>query len=676
MPLTNAAPWAGTQTPTTLPQQAVTARRPWSAEEDAYLRAAWGSHLPSEIAAHLGRSISAVRERRKRLRIRDHSPGFTLPTLQRLTGIDRRQLGALIERGWLRVHRRPRQNAAAIVHIPPAAFAALLRTHPEVYDYAHAAHATRVALGLHDLPPPPRFKQIICRSNARNSRRMGTCAQSGGTAFFAALYDRAPHCPRCGCKTTHLSETGVFTNEDLTERACIDAVAGKLGLRWDGACLRSKTGEPVVDADLLRYVFDMRQAPHRAVRSFRRLLKKGLRLPPTKPLHKAQLLADPFGISLRKDQAKAFEALVRTGSALVCSPPALGKSTLALYAMGRIGGRNVLFVPTATVAEVWLAALRAFAPQLHVRRRWKPHAHVQVIVYDRSGREHLQIDIYNYRTTQRFEDVHYRLAVFDECHFLPGNRAHTLLFRLAADHRLALTASPWREDGREDIISVLSPNRVGENWDAYRARRLIPDVRVRVIVVDAVEQKFALLPKLARQGRTLIYVEKVADGERVSRLLGVPFISGASRNRLQTIAENRIVAISRVGDCGASIKDVRHVIEVSFLYGARAQSIQRHGRLFHSADAVAHTVLMTREELARHFKRLSALEQRGCSIAIERATPDPAAVQAMPRAVAHATWCDMLRCAGAARPANLHGTAAAVSWFGHRTDSSDRSRTR
>lgn len=76
--------------------------------------------------------------------------------------------------------------------------------------------------------------------------------------------------------------------------------------------------------------------------------------------------------------------------------------------------------------------------------------------------------------------------------------------------------------------------------------------------------------------------------------------------------------MSRVGDEGVSLPDIRRVIEVDFLFGSRRQEAQRLGRLFHGTQPGEHIILMTERELVDHEKRLYAIYDKGWNINIVR----------------------------------------------------------
>ena len=72
--------------------------------------------------------------------------------------------------------------------------------------------------------------------------------------------------------------------------------------------------------------------------------------------------------------------------------------------------------------------------------------------------------------------------------------------------------------------------------------------------------------------------------------------------------------MSRVGDEGISLPDIRRVIEVDFLYGSRRQEVQRKGSLFRGKDPGEHVILMTERELQDYEKRLYSIYEKGWHI--------------------------------------------------------------
>lgn len=82
------------------------------------------------------------------------------------------------------------------------------------------------------------------------------------------------------------------------------------------------------------------------------------------------------------------------------------------------------------------------------------------------------------------------------------------------------------------------------------------------------------------------------------------------------MSENTISVVSRVADEGVSIEDLQRIIEVDFLYGSRAQSTQRTGRLMHSQKAEKHDIIMTFKEFESYGKRIYVLQEKGFHVKI------------------------------------------------------------
>jgi superfamily II DNA or RNA helicase len=115
--------------------------------------------------------------------------------------------------------------------------------------------------------------------------------------------------------------------------------------------------------------------------------------------------------------------------------------------------------------------------------------------------------------------------------------------------------------------------------------------------------------------KTLVFVELVASGEKISRNFGLPFVYGNTKDRLETIEKSLVTVVSRVGDEGISIKDLERTVEVEFLGGSRRQEAQRAYRLLHSVKPeISHTVIMTIAELDQFGKRFLALEEKGFQV--------------------------------------------------------------
>ena len=88
----------------------------------------------------------------------------------------------------------------------------------------------------------------------------------------------------------------------------------------------------------------------------------------------------------------------------------------------------------------------------------------------------------------------FKLLIFDECHHFPANTYSRLAF-LDADYRLGLSGSPYREDGRSELIYVLSGHPYGSDWD-----RLFEEgwVKRPEIILHVTSLKISFLQSLLR----------------------------------------------------------------------------------------------------------------------------------------------------------------------------------
>jgi len=179
------------------------------------------------------------------------------------------------------------------------------------------------------------------------------------------------------------------------------------------------------------------------------------------------------------------------------------------------------------------------------------------------------------------------------------------------------SASPYREDGRHSYIFALTGFPIGLNWQDLMKLLGKKYHDINVYIFDTMEQKIRFATNLvAKDTKTLLFVDKIEIGERLANILGVPFIHGATKNRIEIAKESKVFIASRVMELGISIKDLEHIIEVDFLFGSKREEIQRTGRLFHSKskETKKHDILMTREEFEAYGKRLHGLVEKGFKI--------------------------------------------------------------
>lgn len=297
-------------------------------------------------------------------------------------------------------------------------------------------------------------------------------------------------------------------------------------------------------------------------------------------------------LKLRPYQKYAYDEFMNKGAVGVFHPTGAGKSIIALAVMDVVKGPKLLVVPTVTLVEQWNYYIERYVP--HVKDE------IKITTYQ------------GYRNA----DEEYSVVFYDECQRLPADTFSRLAV-IKTKYRMGLSATPHREDGRESYIFALTGFPIGLNWQEYMdtvGKKYHP---IRVHVVKSITGKMGKLNALVdMKKKTLIFCDTIDLGKRIASELGIPYIYGQSTNRLNEIETNKVVAISRVGDMGISIKGLQRIIEVDFLFGSRQQELQRTGRLMHSEDAERHDIIMTESEMQSYGKRLFALTEKGFTVKV------------------------------------------------------------
>lgn len=312
----------------------------------------------------------------------------------------------------------------------------------------------------------------------------------------------------------------------------------------------------------------------------------------------------PANIELRPYQERAWEMFKQYGQIGVFWPPRGGKTFIAMYAGERIAGEKLVIVPSATLETQWTDRINQYC--------------------DRP--DEWDIRTYQYLTTNNNMQGYQgrnapALTVYDEVHVLPAN-TYAKLSTLDTTFRIGTSATPYREDQRTDAVFALCGVPIGVEWQELMEHTDIEYPDVDVFLYASQDEKRRDLEDLALRdiGKTLVFVERIDAGKELEKLLDVPFIYGETpkENRLDIIANNRVVIASRVADEGISIADLDRVIEYQFHGSSRRQELQRAGRVMHGAGVGHHIVQMTDEEYNKFSRRLYSLEEKGIDIRLER----------------------------------------------------------
>jgi DNA excision repair protein ERCC-3 len=317
------------------------------------------------------------------------------------------------------------------------------------------------------------------------------------------------------------------------------------------------------------------------------------------PIAKADLQERHCNFKLRPYQARDFEKFLKYGAVGVFYPAGQGKTVFSLEAMSRLKGRKLVLVPTATLKEQWLDHL-------------KENTKLDSTEYE--------VEVYHKSHIAKLMRENWVLVVYDEMHRLPAN-TYLELATLRTKYRLNLTQTPWREDGRIDLIWALSGYPLGVDWNYFIEHGLIVQPKITVYIERDMNGKRDRLDELLTDHRkTIIFCDSLELGDRLAKRFLIPFVSGTTpaAERLPIIKDSNQIIVSRVGDLGISIKNLERVIEFDFLFGSRTQELQRLGRLFHADYKGVHAILMTVEEYQAYRKRLFSIYEKGFKVEIER----------------------------------------------------------
>ena len=297
-------------------------------------------------------------------------------------------------------------------------------------------------------------------------------------------------------------------------------------------------------------------------------------------------------IKLRPYQKEAWEEFLKTGACGIFWPFGAGKSYFGIYALARIKGRKLVVVPNLSLKEQWIERIQSLIPEY----------------------QH-EIDVETYHAYHKVRDKEYVLIEYDEVQHLPAN-TFVRLATIRTKYRLGFSGSPYREDGRENYIIALTGFPIGMAWEHLIKTRVVKEPTFRVYILKTQKDKMHKLEELLQlPQKTIIFCDWIKLGEQISKKFNIPFVYGATKDRLDIIRKSNTCVVSRVGDEGLSFPDLERVIEVAFLRGSRMQESQRFGRLMHSShEEPEHIILMTEKEFEAYQKRLYAITERGFRI--------------------------------------------------------------
>ncbi|MFB6300392.1 MAG: DEAD/DEAH box helicase [Halobacteriales archaeon] len=355
-------------------------------------------------------------------------------------------------------------------------------------------------------------------------------------------------------------------------------------------------------------------------------------------------------LQLRDYQRSWIDRFLEAGSGVFVGPPGSGKTIAALGALEAIGGETLILVPSRELATQWRDQLLehttidpADIGEYHGGQ--KAVRPVTIATYQTAGMD---------RHRQLFDQREWGLIIYDEVHHVPS-----AVFRrsteLQTKARLGLSATPIREDDKEEDIFTLIGPPIGTDWDALFEAGFVmePEVEIRYVdwssetarneyvSADGHERRQLAATNPAKLDetrrlledhagmKTLVFVDYLDQGERFADALDIPFISGEMRHsrRERLLAQFRegtirTLIISRVGDEGIDLPDADMAIVASGLGGSRRQGAQRAGRTMRPASHAKLYVLATRGTTDEEFARRQMQHLSGKGIRVRESAAD------------------------------------------------------
>ena len=366
--------------------------------------------------------------------------------------------------------------------------------------------------------------------------------------------------------------------------------------------------------------------------------------------------------SPRNYQSDAVNALLGdgkngTGYGTIVLPCGSGKTVAGILAMAALNTRTLILCPNVTAVHQWIRELldKTYLTENEIgeysgeKKDMKP---VTVCTYQIvTWRPDTDSD---YPRFSLFRDGGWGFIIYDEVHMLPAP-----VFRITAElqaiHRLGLTATLVREDGREDeVFSLVGPKRYDTPWSDLEAQGYIAKAychEVRLPLPEEKEIEYAIAKKREKyriaalnplkmdaarkiiakhQGESILiigqYLEQLDDFQKA---FGYPIITGStpSKKRDELYAEFRegkvkVLIVSKVANSAIDLPDASVAIQVSGTFGSRQEEAQRLGRILRPKERDSHfytliTEYTEEEEFAQNRQKF--LSEQGYNYSIEKA---------------------------------------------------------
>ncbi|AEC01911.1 DNA repair helicase XPB [Parasphaerochaeta coccoides] len=385
-------------------------------------------------------------------------------------------------------------------------------------------------------------------------------------------------------------------------------------------------------------------------------LKKGFPV----PMNLRQQTLSGKDFSIRDYQEAAARSLLGdrgpgTGYGTIVLPCGAGKTIVGMDVMSLLQIRTLILTTNVSAVHQWIREIldKMDIPPEDVgeytgaKKEIKP---VTVCTYQVVTWRPDKEGVFPHMSLLR--EGNWGLIIYDEVHMLPAP-VFKVTAELQAVHRVGLTATLIREDGREDeVFSLVGPKRFDVPWSEMEKQGWIARaycIEVKVPLPHDLELTYAIAGKrekhrvasenpikmdvldelLSRHADDYILIigQYVDQLKQIARKYGFPLITGSTANTRRDdlyaafrSGGERVLVVSKVANFAIDLPDASIAIQVSGTFGSRQEEAQRLGRILRpKAKSSFFYSLVTRYSSEEEFSenRQKFLAEQGYTYKIE-----------------------------------------------------------
>ena len=239
-----------------------------------------------------------------------------------------------------------------------------------------------------------------------------------------------------------------------------------------------------------------------------------------------------------RHQVEALDAWrAAKGRGMVVMPTGSGKSYFAVMAIAAIKRSAIVIVPTIDLMQQWASLIERFL-------------HVKVGMLGGGSKDVCDITVSTYDSAvlqMEFIGNKFGLAVYDECHHLPGQVNRLSASLCLAPYRLGLTATPEREDGLDTVMTqLIGPLVYTAQIDELEGRVLAPYI-VNRVSVDLSDEEAVEYSVAHKEYTSFLKAFNIRFGSRGDWNKFIALASRSPRGRAAFEAYMKQRAIARCG---------------------------------------------------------------------------------------------------------------------------------